>query len=101
MAPSTVEIPVIIPKSFSTPTASAPEIKIEDLKGPESPLPEVKKFNAGSCTVEEVVSALRVAGGVVVRGLLNADEISKLEADTRPYLDSDEAWGEGGGEGES
>jgi hypothetical protein len=100
MAPSAVELPQIIPKAFSTPTTTATEIQNADLKGPDSPLPDVKSFDASTCDADDVVSALRVAGGVVVRGILNRDELAELEKDTRPFLEKDEAWGEGGGEGE-
>ncbi|OCT52525.1 phytanoyl-CoA dioxygenase family protein [Cladophialophora carrionii] len=100
MAPSAVEMPVIIPKSFSTPTRTNGSTHAGDLKGPSSPVPEVKSFDGASCSVEELVAAIRVAGGVVIRGLLNADEIASLEKDTRPWLEQDNAWGEGGGEGE-
>ncbi len=100
MAPSAVEVPVIIPKAFSTPTATNGPLPNPDLKGPDSPLPQVKSFEASTCTVEEVVSALRIAGGVVIRGLLNKGELANLEEDTRPWLEKDNAWGEGGGDGE-
>jgi hypothetical protein len=99
MAPSAVEIPVVVAKTFSTQTTTNGATHNGDLKGPSSPLPEVKTFDGASCSVEELVAALRVAGGVVIRGLLNADEIASLEKDTRPWLEKDNAWGEGGGEG--
>lgn len=99
MAPSAVEIPEIIPKAFSTPAKAVGLVETPDLKSPDSPLPEVKSFDASNCSVEELVAALRIAGGVVVRGVLNAEELAKLETDTRPWLDKDEPWGEGGGEG--
>src|ERR1700761_3148917 len=99
MAPSAVDIPAVIPKAFSTPTTTNGHVKNRDLKGPDSPLPEVKIFDAASCSVEELVAALRVAGGVVVRGVLNKDELADLEKDTRPWLEKDNAWGDGGGEG--
>ncbi len=67
MAPSAVEIPVIIPKAFSTPTTTNGKAHAPDLKGPDSPLPEVKSFDSSTCTVDEVVAAIRVAGGVIVR----------------------------------
>lgn len=99
MAPSAVEIPIAIPKAFSTPNKAVEPVEKADLKSPESPLPEVKSFDATTCSVEDLVAALRVAGGVVVRGVLNTEELVKLEKDTRPWLDKDEPWGEGGGEG--
>ena len=93
MAPSAVEIPIPAVKSFGTPTSNA--VKAEDLKSPSSPLPEVKSFDASNCSVDELVDALRVAGGVVVRGFLNESEVAQLETDTRPHLEKDTAWGDG------
>ncbi|KAH0841996.1 phytanoyl-CoA dioxygenase family protein [Fonsecaea pedrosoi] len=95
MAPSAVEVPLPIPKSFSTPTSTPQSTRKEDLKSPSSPLPEVKVFNASTCTVDELVSALRVAGGVVIRGMLNSEELANLEKDTRPWLEKDKAWDDG------
>ncbi|OAL19556.1 hypothetical protein AYO22_09718 [Fonsecaea multimorphosa] len=95
MAPSAVEIPLPIPKAFSTPTSTSQPTQNEDLKSPSSPLPEVKTFHASTCKVDELVSALRVAGGVVLRGLLNEEELASLEKDTRPWLDKDTEWGDG------
>ena len=101
MAPSAVEVPTSIPKAFSTPTKTIHSNQDGKLKSPSSPLPEVKSLDATSCTVDELVAAIRVAGGVVIRGLLSKEELESLEKDTRPWLDKDEAWGEGGGDGES
>ena len=101
MAPSAVEIPTIIPKAFSTQTKTIQSSQDGDLKSPSSPLPDVKSLDAKSTSVDEVVAAIRVAGGVVIRGLLNKEELASLEKDTRPWLEKDEAWGEGGGDGES
>ena len=92
MAPSAVEIPVPAAKPLASASITT---RNEDLKSPSSPLPEVKSFDAATCSVDELVSALRVAGGVVVRGLLSESELAKLEADARPWLDKDTAWGDG------
>jgi hypothetical protein len=100
MVANASEIPGTIPRAFSTPTTTTTSKAVtSELKGPHSPLPNVKSFDSASCTAEEVVSALRVAGGVVVRGVLNKDELARLEADTRLWLEMDREWGEGGGEG--
>ncbi|OQV00661.1 hypothetical protein CLAIMM_06128 [Cladophialophora immunda] len=95
MAPSAVEIPLPIPKSFSTPTSTPQPAEKAELKSPSSPLPEVKTFDASTCSVDELVSALRAAGGLVIRGLLNEQELASLEKDTRPWLDKDTAWDDG------
>ncbi len=91
MAPSAVEVeaPSITQKSL--PIVG----KHEELKSPSSPLPEVKSFDASTCTVDELVSALKVAGGLVVRGLLNEEELASLEKDTRPWLEKDTPWDDG------
>ncbi|KIX09741.1 uncharacterized protein Z518_00822 [Rhinocladiella mackenziei CBS 650.93] len=93
MAPAAVEFPVPIPKSLET----TKDVQAnEDLKSPDSPLPEVKVFEAATCKVDELVSALRVSGGLIVRGILNEEEIASLEKDTRPWLEKDTAWDDGG-----
>lgn len=94
MAPSAVEIPVPVAKSLATPAFSKNDTAGE-LKSPSSPLPEVKVFDATTCTVDELVGSLRVAGGLIVRGLLNAEELASLEKDTRPWLEQDTAWTDG------
>ena len=57
-----------------------------------SPLPEVKKFDATTVTVDEVVDALKVAGGVIVRNMLTMKELNQIEADVRPWLNKDKPW---------
>lgn len=94
MAPSAVEVevPAVTKKSMSM--TNGP-LEHEALKSPDSPLPEVKVFDASTCTVDELVSALKVAGGVVIRGLLNEGELASLEKDTRPWLEKDKPWEDG------
>lgn len=93
MAPSAIEIPLPTPKTVDAFISIAPQA--DTLKSPSSPLPEVQTFDASTCTVEQLVAALRVAGGVVIRGLLDKDELVNLETDVRPWLDKDTAWGDG------
>jgi hypothetical protein len=93
MSPSAVEIPIPTPKALTT--AFNDDTKSEELKSPSSPLAEVKTFHASSCNVEDLVSAIRVAGGVVIKDMLNKDEIAELEKDTRPWLEQDTPWGKG------
>lgn len=92
MAPSAVEAPVPAAKAIDSTNGF---IMDDELKSPASPLPEVKIFNAASATVEDLVEAIRVAGGVVIRNVLDQDELARIERDTRPELEKDTAWGDG------
>ncbi|KAJ5935161.1 phytanoyl- dioxygenase family protein [Penicillium verhagenii] len=56
------------------------------------PLPEVKVLNAGTTTTDEVVEALRDAGGCIVRGLIGTAHVDQIEKDLRPYLNADKSW---------
>jgi len=66
-----------------------------ELKSPASPLPEVKTFDAATVTADELVQALRVAGGVVVKNILTKDEVQAIEKDVRPWLEKDKPWTSG------
>ncbi|KAJ9644421.1 hypothetical protein H2204_001773 [Knufia peltigerae] len=92
MAPSAVEAPVPAAKAIDSTNGF---IVDDELKSPASPLPEVKIFNAASATVEDLVEAIRVAGGVVIRNVLDQDELARIERDIRPELEKDTAWGDG------
>ena len=92
MAPSAVEVPVPLAKSIVATNGLSTR---EELKSPASPLPEVKTFDAEAATVDELVDALRIAGGLVIRNVLNKDELASLEKDIRPELEKDTAWGDG------
>jgi len=83
MAPSAVEVEKVISNTTKT---------NKELKNSESPLPEVKEFDAATATVDELVEALKVAGGVVVRNMLIKAEIDQIEADVRPWLEKDKPW---------
>ncbi|KAI9666424.1 MAG: hypothetical protein M1821_004360 [Bathelium mastoideum] len=63
-----------------------------ELKCSKSPLPQVREFDAATVTVDELVDALKVAGGVVVRNMLNKSELDQIEADVRPWLEKDKPW---------
>ncbi|KAK5275666.1 hypothetical protein LTR40_012682, partial [Exophiala xenobiotica] len=89
MAPSAVEVPLPVAKSLAVTNGVS---KREELKSPASPLPEVKIFDAATATVDELVDALRVAGGLVVRNVMNMNELASLEKDIRPELEKDIAW---------
>ena len=67
----------------------------KELKSSASPLPEVKSFDARTVTVDELVAALRLAGGVVVKNAISVEEAKEIERDVRPWLDKDKAWENG------
>lgn len=64
----------------------------QDLKSSNSALPDVKDFEASTVTINELVDALKIAGGVIVRNLLTQEELDQIEADVRPWLDKDKPW---------
>jgi len=64
----------------------------KELKSSNSPLPEVKEFDAATATVSELVDAMKVAGGVVIRNMLSKEEVNQIESDVRPWLNKDKAW---------
>lgn len=64
----------------------------ESLKSSKSPLLDVKEFHSSSATVEHVVNALKIAGGVIVRNFLGMEEIDRILKDVNPYLDADMPW---------
>jgi hypothetical protein len=92
MAPSAVEVPLPVAKSLAVTNGVSTR---EELKSPASPLPEVRIFDAATATVDELVDALRVAGGLVVRNVMDKDELASLERDIRPELEKDTAWADG------
>ena len=64
----------------------------KELKTSASPLPIVAEFDSSTVSVDDLVDALKVAGGVVVRGLLTQEELDQIERDVRPWLDQDTPW---------
>lgn len=40
----------------------------------------------------QVVAGLKLAGGVIVRGILSKTAVAQMEADLRPYLEADTPW---------
>ena len=68
-----------------------------ELKSSLSPLPEVLKLHNSTATKEAVVNALKISGGVIIRGLLKTEEVKQIEQDARPWLEKDKPWdGESG-----
>jgi hypothetical protein len=70
-------------------TPETKTIPSNELKSSASPIPEVKEFDSATCTAEELVEAIKVAGGVIVRNLLTQEELDQMEKDVRPHLDKD------------
>ncbi|OKL57048.1 hypothetical protein UA08_07369 [Talaromyces atroroseus] len=64
----------------------------EEPKSSKSPIPPVLELDASTCTSADLVSALKVAGGVIVRNILTAEEIQQIESDVRPWLEQDKPW---------
>jgi hypothetical protein len=64
----------------------------EPVKSSKSPLPDIEEFDSSSATVEDVVNALKIAGGVIVRNFLGMEEINRILKDVNPYLEADKPW---------
>jgi len=62
------------------------------VKSSKSALPDVEEFDSSSVVVEDVVNALKIAGGVIVRNFLGTEEIDRILKDVNPYLDADKPW---------
>jgi hypothetical protein len=62
------------------------------VKSSKSPLPEVQELDSSTATVEDVVNALKITGGVIVRNFLDMEEIDRIMKDVNPYLLSDKPW---------
>ncbi|RDW58182.1 hypothetical protein BP6252_13593 [Coleophoma cylindrospora] len=63
------------------------------VKSSKSPLPDVKEFECSSATVDDIVSALKITGGVIVRNFLDLEDINRILEDVNPYLEADKPWG--------
>ena len=57
-----------------------------------SPLPEVLELHYSNATKDQVVDALKVAGGVFIRGLLTPEQTRQIERDAGPWLEKDKPW---------
>lgn len=75
---------------------------LEDIKGPHSPQPEMqyidrKGYATEDALLEDIVKALQIAGGCVVRNLVDQEHLDAIEKEIRPHLLMQERWsGEGG-----
>jgi hypothetical protein len=64
----------------------------EEPNSSKSPIPPVHEYEATMCTSADLVSALKVSGGVIIRNILTTEEIQQIESDVRPWLDQDKPW---------
>jgi hypothetical protein len=67
----------------------------EPVKSSKSKLPEVQEFESTTASVDAIVDALKVTGGVILRNFLTVDKIDRILADVNPYLDADTPWEDG------
>ncbi|OKL56437.1 hypothetical protein UA08_08161 [Talaromyces atroroseus] len=58
----------------------------------KSPIPKVQAFEGSAATVNDIVNALKLAGGVIVRNFLDLKDIDRILKDVNPYLDADKPW---------
>lgn len=85
-----LEIPATVPTANVHAASTA--LTGSDLKGPSSSLPPVLEFDAEKCTSDDLVAALKISGGVIIRNFLTTTEVATIEADVRPWLDKDKHW---------
>jgi hypothetical protein len=69
--------------------SSLPVFPDKSLKNPSSPLPKVQSFNAATVSTDDLIKALKIAGGAIIRNFLNTDDATQIEHDVRPHLDAD------------
>jgi hypothetical protein len=72
-------------------SSSAPIARLGD--DHKRPLPKVSAFDSAIVTTDEIIAALRTAGGCIIRNAVAPSQLAQIETDTRPYLDADEPWG--------
>lgn len=53
---------------------------------------DVPEFPSSDADPASVVAALKLAGGVIVRGILPKTAIAQIETDLRPHLEADTPW---------
>lgn len=69
----------------------------KEIKGPHSPLPEVpdldsKAYPSEEALLEDIVKGLKIAGGCIVRGMLDKETLDTIESEIRPYIIAQERW---------
>ncbi|OAL25870.1 hypothetical protein AYO20_10332 [Fonsecaea nubica] len=77
-----VTVPQYLPVESPRQTESLSNISDDRLR----PLPPVKEFQYGNCSDEEVIRALIVTGGVIIRKAVEQHHLDQIEKDTRPEL---------------
>ncbi|KAI9731230.1 MAG: hypothetical protein M1834_005423 [Cirrosporium novae-zelandiae] len=82
--------------AHGSPTSYHPkEMTINDAKsgGTEAleDLPQVRAL-PNNVPVDEVVDALKVTGGVIIRNLVSHEHLDQIEKNLRPYLEADHEW---------
>jgi hypothetical protein len=61
-------------------------------KSSKSQLPSLNQIESSSANVKDVVKALKITGGVIVRDFLGMEEIGRILKDVSPYLEADQPW---------
>lgn len=69
--------------------------KSTEVKSSTSPLPDVQQFDSSVAVVDDVIKALKITGGVILRNFLGTEEIDQILSDVNPHLDADQPWGDG------
>lgn len=77
--------------------AAAPKTNGTDPYGPDSPLPEVpdidsKSYSDEDALVEDIIQGMRVAGGCIVRHLIDPEVLDKIDKDVHPLLEAAQPW---------
>ncbi|EXJ83942.1 hypothetical protein A1O3_04609 [Capronia epimyces CBS 606.96] len=76
------------------PTATYPEgsqaPKVKSVHTP--PPPKVHSFDASTASCDQIVQALSLCGGCIVRGMVPTEKLEQIERDTRPYIQADKPW---------
>lgn len=67
----------------------------QDCHYPKRTAPAVDVYDYNGYDFDAIIQSIIVAGGCVVKNILNRDEVTAVEGEVRPYLDADKDW-EGG-----
>lgn len=55
-------------------------------------VPDIETFDAHSYNLEDVIKAMIVGGGAIIKNVLSPEDLIKAENEVRPYLDQDVAF---------
>jgi hypothetical protein len=78
-----------------SPSALIPEVaesQIKTLTPTSNPAFQLKEFPASTATKDEVVDALIVDGGCIIRNFVSPSDLATIESDVRPFIDFDKPW---------